>query len=96
MVLDGLGSGPQHHTLPSVLPDRARRGKTQQSENNNNKKRFGEFTKHKALIFSLKSFERIFNRSKESLEGWVHLERNPKISREKKALKPFFFFLVKA
>lgn len=50
------------------------------------KKKAWRVHKSNTLIFSLKSFEHIFRISKESLE-WVHLELNPKISREIKHMK---------
>lgn len=66
MVLDGFWSGPQHHTFPSMLAERNRRGKTRC-------KSVWRVHQSKALIFSLKSFEHISSRSKELLGDWVHL-----------------------
>lgn len=83
VVLDGLRSGPQHHTLASVLRERS-------GEVRRGVKRVWRVHKTNALIFSLKSFEHIFGRSKESLEEWVHLHWNPKISKEVKRRNVFF------
>lgn len=85
---DGTGWPPEQSTAPHSSLHAAgenRRGKTWS-------KRVCRVHKSKALIFSLKDFEHIFSRSKESLEEWVHLEWNPKISREIKHRNTFSLF----
>lgn len=75
---DGTGWPPERSTAPHSslhAAEENRRGKRPS-------KRVWRVHESKALIFSLKGFEHIFSRSKESLEECVHLEWNPKISRE--------------
>ena len=66
MVLDGLRSSPQHHTLPSMLADRA-------AEVRHGAKRVWIVHEMQSsnILFE-KSSDHIFRRSKEALEEQVH------------------------